>query len=199
MRTADRSENPLNICVFCSSSDNLDDAFYEDARKVGKHIAARGWGIVYGGTRIGLMGEIARTVLNSGGRVTGVIPEHILSRGIALNDCTELIVTPGMSERKNTMIEISDVFIALPGGFGTLEEIMEVITLKQLQIIDKPVLFLNTLNYYQHLNDFFEKVFEHRFTAGKFRELYHMAAEPGELFSYIDSYKPLRFTDKWTE
>lgn len=189
----------LNVCVFCSSSNQLGAAYFDEARLLGELIAQRGWGLVYGGTRIGLMGQVARAVLENGGSVTGVIPELILSKGIQEKNCTQLIVTADMSQRKKLMIEKSDVFVALPGGFGTLEEMMEVITLKQLQILDKPVVFLNTLNFYQHLNHFFDTIFEQQFTASKFRNLFHIAPDAHNLFHYLDNYVPAQVSDKWSD
>ncbi len=188
-----------NICVYCSSSNHIADHFFQDASSLGKYIAANGWGLVYGGTNTGLMGHIADIVLKAKSNVIGVIPRHIQAKGIEHKQCTELILTDDMSERKLTMIARSDVFIALPGGFGTLEEIMEVITLKQLQLHDKPIIFLNTKNYFDQLESFFEHIFFENFTAGKFRQLYYMAPHVDALAEYLKNYQRPLLTDKWSD
>ncbi len=187
-----------NVCVFCSSSNHLDEIFFHQAELLGKFIVSRKWGLVYGGTNIGLMGHIANTVLERNINVIGVIPKHIQAKGIENKDCTELIITDDLSTRKNTMINRSDVFVALPGGFGTLEEIMEVITLKQLQIHSKPVIFLNTNNFYGPLQDFFENIFRNRFTSDRFRELYYMAPDVKAIEKYLDNYMSPVLKNKWT-
>jgi len=188
-----------NICVFCSSSNHVADHFFRDAATLGRFIASKGWSLVYGGTNIGLMGHIADNVLNGNSNVIGVIPRHIQAKGIEHRQCTELILTDNMSERKMTMIARSDVFVALPGGFGTLEEIMEVITLKQLQLHDKPIVFLNTKNFYDHLERFLDHIFSENFTAHKFRKLYYMAPDVNALADYLEEYQRPQLTDKWSD
>ena len=188
-----------NICVFCSSSNHIADHFFQDAASLGHYIVSKGWGLVYGGTNIGLMGHIADVVLKGNSNVIGVIPRHIQAKGIEKKQCTELILTEHMSERKMTMIARSDVFVALPGGFGTLEEIMEVITLKQLQLHDKPVIFLNNNRYFDHLERFFSHIFSQNFTSSKFRQLYYMAPNLDALAEYLEKYKSPHLTDKWSD
>lgn len=188
-----------NICVFCSSSNHVADHFFRDAAILGRYIASKGWSLVYGGTNIGLMGHIADNVLKGNSNVIGVIPRHIQAKGIEHKQCTELILTDDMSERKMTMIARSDVFVALPGGFGTLEEIMEVITLKQLQLHDKPIIFLNTQNFYDHLEHFLDHIFSENFTADKFRKLYYMAPDVDAFADYLEKYQRPKLTDKWSD
>ncbi|MBW6477930.1 MAG: TIGR00730 family Rossman fold protein [Bacteroidales bacterium] len=188
-----------NICVFCSSSNHVAEHFFHDAANLGRYIASKGWSLVYGGTNIGLMGHIADSVLKENSHVIGVIPRHIQSKGIEHRQCTELILTDDMSERKMTMIARSDAFVALPGGFGTLEEIMEVITLKQLHLHDKPIIFLNTRNFYDHLQRFFDHIFSGNFTANKFRELYYIAPDVDSLAGYLENYQRPKLTDKWSD
>ena len=188
-----------NICVFCSSSNHIADHFFQDAASLGQYIVSKGWGLVYGGTNIGLMGHIADVVLKGNSNVIGVIPRHIQAKGIEKKQCTELILTDDMSERKLTMIARSDVFVALPGGFGTLEEIMEVITLKQLQLHDKPVIFLNNNSYFDHLERFFSHIFSENFTSSKFRQLYYMAPNVDALAEYLENYQRPNLTDKWSD
>lgn len=187
-----------NVCVYCSSSNALEEYFFTEARQLGQSITENNWGLVYGGTHIGLMGALANEALNLGGRVTGVIPEHIYNKGLAHTHCSELMIAPDMSQRKKTMIEISDAFIALPGGFGTLEEVMEVITLKQLQLINSPIVFLNTKGFYSKLDHFFDQIFHHKFTAEKFRELFFMADDIPSAIGYLKAYQPMQVTDKWS-
>src|SRR5678815_1618597 len=119
---------PLAIAVYCSSSENVGQEYFAEARSLGKLIATHGHSLVYGGCGIGLMGEVARAVGENGGRVLGVIPETIHSKGLAFDGCTELMVTPSMHERKLAMEERADAYVALPGGFGTLEEFVQVLT-----------------------------------------------------------------------
>ena len=187
-----------NVCVFCSSSNYLDEIFYYQAELLGRFIASRQWGLVYGGTNVGLMGHIANAVLEGHSSVIGIIPKHIQAKGIENKDCTELIVTDDLSTRKNTMINRSDVFVALPGGFGTLEEIMEVITLKQLQLHNKPVIFLNTNHFYDSLFEFFENIFNKSFTSDRFRDLYFNAPDIDAIEKYLDNYVTPVFKNKWT-
>lgn len=187
-----------NVCVFCSSSNYLDENLYFQAERLGKLIASKKWGLVYGGTKVGLMGHIAKAVLEGKSSVIGVIPKHIQAKGIENKECTELIVTDDLSARKNKMINRSDVFVALPGGFGTLEEIMEVITLKQLQLHSKPVIFLNTNNFYNPLFDFFENIFTNRFTPDRFRELYYEAPDVDAIEKYLENYVSPVLKNKWT-
>jgi uncharacterized protein (TIGR00730 family) len=187
-----------NVCVFCSSSNYVDETFYYQAELLGRFIASRQWGLVYGGTNVGLMGHIANAVLEGNSSVIGVIPKNIQAKGIENKDCTELIITDDLSARKNTMINRSDVFVALPGGFGTLEEIMEVITLKQLQLHNKPVIFLNTNNFYHSLFDFFEMIFSKSFTPDRFRDLYYDAPDIDAIENYLENYVTPVFKNKWT-
>ncbi|TVQ86870.1 MAG: TIGR00730 family Rossman fold protein [Bacteroidetes bacterium] len=188
-----------NICVFCSSSNWIDQKYFRDTGLLGEMILRKGWRLVYGGTDVGLMGHLAHTILKGRGEVIGVIPENIQKKGIALKRCTELIVTSDMASRKNRMIELSDAFVALPGGFGTAEEVLEVITLKQLQLHTKPVVFINTLSFYSHLENFFENMFEKRFTSDKFRKIYHFAPDIASVEQYLDKYVSIVFSDKWSE
>jgi hypothetical protein len=160
-------------------------------------MAKRGDVLIYGGTNIGLMGALARSMRQHGGRVVGVIPNFIASRGLAYAPADELILTRDLRERKARMEERSDAFVALPGGFGTLEEMLEVITLKQLQRHTKPVLFLNTGGFYDPLIALFDHMREHRFAKPHSQELYHFAAEIAGVFRYLDEYQPPKIEAKW--
>ena len=132
-----------NICVFASSSSSVAGVYKTAARQLGEDIARKGWGIVFGAGTQGLMGELARQARKNNGCLTGVIPDSLNSPGIVYEECDELIATHTMRERKAIMEQRSFAFIALPGGFGTLEEILEIITLKQLGYHNKPVVLMN--------------------------------------------------------
>jgi uncharacterized protein (TIGR00730 family) len=187
----------LNLCVFCSSSDVIEPAYFDAATELGATMAARRDVLIYGGTNVGLMGAIARAMHERGGRVVGVIPGFIAGRGLAYAPADEMIVTRDMRERKARMEERADAFIALPGGFGTLEEMLEIITLKQLQQHKRPVIFLNTGGFYDPLIALFDHMREHRFAKAYSNALYHFANSVPEAFTYLDSYEPPALEAKW--
>lgn len=132
-----------NICVYCGSGTGHNSVYAEAARTLGRAMAATNIGLVYGGGSLGLMGEIARAVLDNGGRVTGIIPEFLSAQEKLLRDVQELVITRSMHERKQTMFEKSDAFVALPGGIGTLEELVEQLTWAQLGQHSKPIILGN--------------------------------------------------------
>lgn len=185
------------LCVYCSSSRSIAPEYSAAARELGAEIVTRGWDLVYGGTTAGLMGVLADAVLGAGGKVTGVIPGHISDRGIAHSNLSELIVTGDMRERKAVMDQRADAFLALPGGFGTLEEVFEVLTLKQLQIHSRPIVFLNTRQFYQPLRTFLERLIEERFAKPESASLYHFAETPKAALDYLETYKPSLAGTKW--
>lgn len=139
-----------SISVFCGSSVGTDPLFKEKASALGKLLAEENIALVFGGSRLGLMGVVADAVMMSSGTVKGVIPEYLFNKNIEHKEITELVVTKNMSDRKNMIIEMSDAFIALPGGYGTLDEIAEVLSLNQLSMISKPCGLLNVNGYYDH-------------------------------------------------
>jgi uncharacterized protein (TIGR00730 family) len=144
------------ICVFCASSFGENDLYRQQAYLLGQTLAEKKIELVYGGGRVGLMGTIANAVLEHGGKVIGVIPEFLNTKEIAFDDITELYVVKTMHERKMMMHEFSDGVITLPGGFGTLEELFEMLTWGQLSVHKKPVAILNVNNYYDHLLKFID-------------------------------------------
>ncbi len=144
-----------SICLYCGSSPGVSPAFTQAAAAFGTAVAARGWRLVYGGGGGGLMGVAARAALAAGGEVVGIIPRALLEQEHGLREVSELIVTESLRERKGIMFERSDSFVALPGGFGTLEEVVETLTLRQLRYHKKPVYFLNTDGFYDPLLAFF--------------------------------------------
>ena len=141
----------IRVCVFCGSNDGDRPAFREAAELVARTLATRGIGIVYGGGRVGLMGTVADAALAAGGQVIGIIPEMLAAREVAHRELSELHVVGSMHERKALMAALSDAFVALPGGFGTLEEMFEVVTWRQLGYHDKPSALLNVEGYYDPL------------------------------------------------
>jgi len=185
------------ICVFCSSSDAIDQEFFGPALEAGMEIGLRAGTLVFGGTSVGLMGAVARSTQKHGGRVVGVLPGFMRARGIAYMSADELIITADMRERKATMESRSDAFLALPGGFGTLEEMIEIITLKQLRQHSKPVVFLNIDNFYRPLQRLFEHMIANHFAKEAMRQIYHFANDVPSAFQYLDSYTPPTVEDKW--
>jgi len=174
-----------SVCVFCASSDLVDAVYFETARRLGALLVADGHTLVYGGGKIGLMGALATAVHEHGGKVVGVIPASLKERELAYHQADELIVTSDLRERKAVMDVRSDAFIAMPGGFGTLEEILEVLTLKQLRIHAKPIVFLNTRQYFRPLFGLFEQFHSERFAATRADELFHVADSPEAAIGHL--------------
>jgi uncharacterized protein (TIGR00730 family) len=162
---------PLSICVYCGSRSGQAPAYAEAARDTGRAIGRLGWQLVYGGGRAGLMGEVADATLAAGGRVIGVIPQSLMERELGHGGLSELHVVQTMHERKRLMAERSDAFLALPGGIGTMEELFEVWTWRQLGYHDKPVGLLNTAGYYDKLLAFVAEMADHGFVQPAQREL----------------------------
>jgi uncharacterized protein (TIGR00730 family) len=140
-----------NICVYCGSGSGRSPEYVAAAKRLGQDLAESSIGLIYGGGSLGLMGEVAKSTLAAGGRVTGIIPDFLVQRERMLTDVNELIVTANMHERKMTMYERSDGFVALPGGMGTLEELVEVSTWAQLGRHNKPIILANIANYWDPL------------------------------------------------
>jgi uncharacterized protein (TIGR00730 family) len=187
----------MNICVFCSSSNGVSDIYFDTAEILGELIANGGHSLIYGGANVGLMEKIACTVRNHNGQILFVIPQKIFDRNLFSEHPNELLVTATMDERKAIMRERSDAFIALPGGFGTLEEIIEVITLKQLYYHRKPVVFLNIICFFNDLFTQFEKSFTEYFAKENYRKLYHVSSTPEETMEYISNYQYEELGPKW--
>lgn len=166
------------VCVYCSSSNRVDAEYLNAARALGAAIGQAGYGLIYGGTRIGLMGAVAQAARQHGATVTGVVPEHIRVRVPDCEDPEALVVTPDLRRRKALMEERADAFVALPGGFGTLEEVMEILTLKQLGQHAKPVVFLDTQGFYQPLLGFFESLYRQQFARAEYAGLYRVVDSP---------------------
>ena len=178
-----------NICVFASSSNNLDEEFYRDAEELGILLGQNSMNIVYGGSRLGMMYACASNVKSNGGKIIGIMPQRLYDLGYGNSqDCDEFIITSGMRERKAKMDEISDGIIALAGGFGTLEELSEMIVQKQLGYNNKPIVLLNTQGFYNNLIKFFNDVIEYKFAKKETENLYFIANSPKEAIEYIKEY-----------
>ena len=187
----------MNICVFCSSSNAIDDIYFNDAERLGELIGLNGHCLINGGANVGLMEAVTIAARKSGARTVGIIPERMQEKNLVSNHSHEVEITIGMMERKERMRQVSDAFIALPGGFGTLEEILEVITLKQLDYHRKAIVFVNTANFFGPLFDQFEKGFTENFSKDIYRKLYFIAASPEEAIHYINNYEPGEVVTKW--
>src|SRR5579862_4445491 len=157
-----------SICVYCGSTTGSDPEFAAAARALGHRMAEAGIRLVYGGGSVGLMGILARTVLNSGGAVTGIIPQFLKDREVMLGEVTDLVVTADMHERKRIMFERADSFLALPGGIGTLEEVVEIMTWAQLDQHAKPILIANLGGFWDPLIDLFRQMAKQGFLSKAF-------------------------------
>ena len=179
-----------NVCVFCCSQVGARLAYVEAARRVGSTLARSGFGLVYGGGRVGLMGTVADAVLAEGGRVVGVIPEPLMTKELAHSGLTELIVVPGMHERKALMALRSSAFLALPGGVGTLEEFFEILTWAVLGLHRKPIGILNVEGYFDPLLHLLEHAVLERFVRPDHLALLHVSDDPDSLAAGILNHEP---------
>jgi len=161
-----------SVCVYCGSSLGTNPRYAEAARHLGAELAGHGIRLVYGGGRIGLMGQVADAVLAGGGQVIGVIPEHLQVQEKGHRGVTELRVVASMHERKSLMFELSDAFVILPGGFGTLDEAFEMLTWRQLQLHDKPILFLNIDGYWTPFAELVDQFIAEGFARENSRQLF---------------------------
>jgi len=175
------------VCVYCSSSNHIDPAFFEVARQLGQRIAQRGDSLVYGGGSTGLMGEVARSVKAEGGKVVGVIPESMDAAERTWREADEIIITQTMRQRKQIMEDRADGFVVLPGGFGTLEELVEILTLRALGYHAKPIAILNTHAFWEPMRVMFEHFYEHHFAKPKVRDLYTFTESVDEALKVIDT------------
>lgn len=187
----------MNICVFSSSSNAIADIYFREAEQLGKMIGKQGHTLINGGANVGLMEAITVSARNAGAKTIGIIPERLIDRSLASDNAHEVIVTEDMQNRKARMREISDAFIALPGGFGTLEEILEVMTLRQLSYHSKPVIFINTNNFFKYLFKQFEVSYQEMFAKPVYRELYYIAGNATEAMKYLQTYTPVQLDSKW--
>ena len=186
------------ICVFCGSYSGAREVYGEQARALGLAMAERGIGLVYGGGGIGMMGAVADAVIEANGEVIGVIPYSLATKERAHPDIDMRVVNT-MHERKAMMAELSDAFIAMPGGFGTFEEMLETITWGQLGIHRKPVGLLNVAGYYDPMLAMIDRAIEEGFILPRYRNLFVASSSIDELFDLMGKYQPLEGLVKWIE
>jgi uncharacterized protein (TIGR00730 family) len=186
------------VCVFCGSNTGLRNAYVEAAQALGVALARRGIGLVYGGGCVGLMGVVADTVIEEGGEVIGVIPAALVAKEVAHQGLNDLRIVGSMHERKALMAELSDAFIALPGGYGTLEEFCEVLTWAQLGLHPKPCGILNVKGFYDSLLSLFDHAVAECFVSKAHRSLIIEEQNPECLLDRLMNYQPL-ILDKWID
>lgn len=185
MNSTQHSSSFLRVCVFCGSSDGTNPEYLLEAARLGHALAANGWGLVYGGAAVGLMGALANAALDGGAEVIGVIPKALAGREIAHSGLSELHVVGSMHERKARMAGLADAFIALPGGYGTLDELMEILTWAQLEIHRKPCVLVNTAGYYDGLLNFLDHAVREDFLRRNNRGLLRIAKDAGHALTLI--------------
>jgi len=188
--------NSKKVCIFSSSSSIIDKIYINHAEKLSDILAKDGYDLVFGGGMIGLMGVCAQIFKMHGRKIISVIPKKLNRKGIVFEGSTEIIETETMNERKMIMENISDAFVSLAGGFGTLEELLEVITLKQLQYHNKPVCILNTGGFYNNLIKQLEVLYKKKFTKSIYRSLYFITKNELKILEYLNKYSPVNLEEK---
>ncbi|MDY0104084.1 MAG: TIGR00730 family Rossman fold protein [Lentimicrobium sp.] len=191
--------NIKSICVFCGSSTGSMPEYTQAARELGTLMARKGITLVYGGSNIGLMRSIADACLAEGGHVIGIMPRGLIDREVAYTELKEFHVVENMSLRKQKMADMSDAFIALPGGIGTLDEIFEVMSWNQLEIMEKPMALLNTSGYYDHLVKFLDYTVQQRFVRPEHRNNLLVNHDPARLLEEMEVFKALKVDSKWID
>lgn len=177
----------MTICVFASSSSRIDNEYAKAATSLGVLLARAKMDVVYGGGGIGLMGKLADAILENGGTITGVIPSFMKDEGWDHSAVKEMIITRDMGERKKQMFALADGIVALPGGVGTLEELTEAITLKQLGLYKGPIIIMNTLNFYKSLIEFLEHMVSGNFLRFEHKVMWEVANTPEEVMIYLST------------
>ena len=186
-----------NVCVFCASSANIDERYLADARELGNLLAQGGWRCVNGGGAVGLMGAVTDGTLDAGGEVTGVIPKFMVDNGWCYDRLMDVIVTADMHQRKQMMSNMADAVIALPGGVGTLEELLETLTWRQLGLVKVPIIILNTLGYYDPLLAMLRHAIDEGFMKPSHGQLWQVAATPADAVALLDDSSPVAFESKY--
>lgn len=182
----------MNICVYGASSSTIDKGFINGGEVLGKMIAEKGYGVVYGGGKEGMMGAVARGAVSNGGNVIGIAPGFFKVDGSLFDGCTEFIYTETMRERKKLLEEHSGAFIVTPGGAGTFDEFFEIFTLRQLDRHRKPIAIFNINGYFDPLNALLENAIKLNFMTEANRSLYFISDNADEILSYIENYKPAK-------
>ncbi|MBR5685274.1 MAG: TIGR00730 family Rossman fold protein [Muribaculaceae bacterium] len=186
-----------NVCVFCASSANIDASYLDAAHELGRLLAQGGWRCVNGGGAVGLMGAVTDGTLDAGGEVTGVIPKFMVDNGWCYDRLENVIITADMHQRKQMMSEMADAVIALPGGVGTLEELLETLTWRQLGLVKVPVIILNSLGYYDALLDMLQHAIDEGFMKPSHAQLWQVAATPADAIALLDNKRPMEFESKY--
>ncbi|MBR0493284.1 MAG: TIGR00730 family Rossman fold protein [Muribaculaceae bacterium] len=186
-----------NVCVFCASSANIDERYLADARELGNLLAQGGWRCVNGGGAVGLMGAVTDGTLDAGGEVTGVIPKFMVDNGWCYDRLMDVVVTADMHQRKQMMSNMADAVIALPGGVGTLEELLETLTWRQLGLVKVPIIILNTLGYYDLLLAMLRHAIDEGFMKPSHSQLWQVAATPADAVALLDDNSPVAFESKY--
>jgi uncharacterized protein (TIGR00730 family) len=177
----------MNVCVFCSSSSAVAEPFRRAAQELGQLLAAKGHTLIYGGCHVGLMGEVARAAKAAGGRVVGVVPRSFVDYGLVFEPLDELITVDSLAERKDIMERRSDAFIALPGGFGTLDELLQVIALRQLGLLNGPIVLMNVEGFYDHLLAHFQVLYQEKLAKPEACG-YYVALDAQEALAHVESF-----------
>lgn len=185
------------LCVYCASSTELDARYYEAGRRVGEGLARRGWGLVYGGGRSGVMGSVALAAKSVGGRVVGVIPDFMVERELAYAEADELLVVDSMRERRRLMEARATAFLTLPGGIGTLEELSEILVARALRRTDKPLVLFNQDGFYDDLLRFFERMVAERFKSPGLRSLLAVARTEEEIWDRLERAESAQVDALW--
>ena len=192
-----KRETRGNVCVFCASSANIDARYLDAARELGGLLARDGWRCVNGGGAVGLMGAVTDGTLDAGGQVTGVIPKFMVDNGWCYDRLEDVIVTADMHQRKQMMSEMADAVIALPGGVGTFEELLETLTWRQLGLVKVPVIILNTLGYYDALLEMLRHAIDEGFMKASHARLWQVAATPDEAVALLNKNQDVEFESKY--
>ncbi len=192
-----KRETRGNVCVFCASSANIDTRYLEAARELGTLLAREGWRCVNGGGAVGLMGAVTDGTLDAGGEVTGVIPKFMVDNGWCYDRLEDVIVTADMHQRKQMMSDMADAVIAMPGGVGTLEELLETLTWRQLGLVKVPVVILNTMGYYDGLLAMLGHAIDEGFMKASHAGLWQVATTPAEAVAILSDCKPVEFESKY--
>ncbi len=188
-----------SIGVFCGSSIGAKPIYSQKAQELGELLAKQNIDLVFGGGKVGLMGVIADSIMQAGGNAIGVMPQGLIEKEVGHDALTKMYNVDSMSTRKNKIDELSDAFIAMPGGFGTLDEVMEVLTYFQLGFSEKPVGFLNVNGFYNSVIDLFDTILAERFMKYEHRHNVIFESDPETLLSAIKNFKPLAVDEKWIE
>jgi len=189
--------NRGNVCVFCASSDRIDRRYLDEARELGRLLAQGGWHCVNGGGAVGLMGAVTDGALDAGGQVTGVIPKFMVDNGWCYDRLQDVVITADMHQRKHMMSEMADAVIAMPGGVGTLEELLETLTWRQLGLVKVPIIILNIMGYYDPLLAMLRHAIDQGFMKPSHAQLWQVATTAAQAIAMLDDSAPVEFESKY--